>query len=227
MKLRALVTAVLLVASLIAPSASVVAASDINRFVYLGTAPAMGVSAYMGLGDAAATVGGSQSVWVAVGGSHFLDIIQVGAMVHPDGTRHFFAAWGRGVPNGADSLYIERDLGPTDRSWHSYTLTLSGSGGWWSMYIDGVWRLDVSDSFRNWYLGKTTVANEAEPPNARLGGTQSLPAQAQLARVLISGVWRLPATGSYGPNSWSVSGQSIPASTVWTFGPDWLKVWMP
>ena len=67
-------------------------------------------------------------------------LIQIGTL----GGR-YFAAWGNGVPNGAGSSYVQRDLGPTSPGWHVYALRnvrLGGHGpqpptrfgaGWWAV----------------------------------------------------------------------------------------------
>lgn len=217
-------------------SAPAGSAQGINRFVYLRTAPARGARAEIALGSMSVVgdglaagdpehprPGGSDSAWISVGGSHSLDIIQVGAMTLVDGSRVFFAAWGRGEPGAPGSLYAERYLGPVDRSWHTYELRLSDST--WIFLIDGTARLQVNDSFRNWPLGNTTIAVEAEPPNTLLGGTVTEPTQIRAARVLVVGAYRIPPGVSPGDFSWQMGGYAIPAETSSTFGPDWLKVW--
>ena len=101
-------------------------------------------------------------------------LIQIGTL----GGR-YFAAWGNGVPNGAGSSYVQRDLGPTSPGWHVYRVTLAG--GVWSLSIDGRVRVRVADTFRHWRLVYSQVQAEGDLPfgpatchyalrNVRLGG---------------------------------------------------------
>jgi hypothetical protein len=187
-------------------------AAEPNRWDFLSTGPSTGVHAHLALGAASR----GQAVYVSEGGSQYLDIIQVGAKIDLNGRRHLFAAWGRGVPNGAGSLYEERDLGTVGTGSHSYTLRLSS--GVWRMYVDGARRLSVPDAFRTWTTRSTHAANEAEWGGA-LGGTLSSPVRISGARVWRSGAWRLPAVGY-----WYSMASNTTNHTCDTFGNDWLKV---
>ena len=100
---------------------------------------------------------GHEAVWVAETGSAFLDIIQVGAM---DGD--LFYAYGRGVPNGAGSLYVERHLGRSGTGAHRYGLVLSQRI--WTLTIDGRTVARIADTFRTWRLRATQVMSEGELP---------------------------------------------------------------
>jgi hypothetical protein len=185
-----------------------------NRWDYLAAAAAFGVHAHLALG--AATVG--QGVYVSASGSQFLDIVQVGAKRDASG-RHLFAAWGRGVPNGVGSLYVEQDLGPVNTRSHAYTLRLIAAT--WVMSVDGAVRLRVPDTFRTWRIQSVKAANESETGGA-LGGTKTSPVRVALARVWRSGAWRLPAIGY-----WYSGGYRVPAATRESFGDDWMSVvWM-
>jgi hypothetical protein len=183
-----------------------------NRWDWLSAAPAFGVHAHLALG--AATPG--QGVYVSAGGSDLLDIIQVGAKRDATG-RHLFAAWGRGVPNGPDSLYVERDLGPVNSGLHAYTLRLVS--GAWRMFVDGTERLRVPDAFRSWRIRSVKAANESET-GGRLGGTKASPVRLLDVRAWRSGAWRLPVIGY-----WFSGGYRIPGATRDRFGDDWLRVW--
>lgn len=193
--------------------AGVALATPSNSWAYLRTGPATGVRAQLALGAAAAQRPGTQNVYVSVGGSRFLDIVQVGARVHADGTRHAFAGWGRGVPNGPGSLYEERDLGPVDRSWHTYELVLIN--GSWRMSIDGAVVLRVPDRFRDWTIRSAKAAVEAEY-QPWLGGALAMPARVKAARVY-RGAWMLPA--------WAEGMAYAPPETRDSWGRDWLRVW--
>src|SRR3990172_3306070 len=96
-----------------------------NSWLGLRSGPARGALAFC-------TVGASTgvSVWVAVGGSASLDIIQVGELTTSRGAR-FFAAYGRGEPRQPNSLYVEQDLGPAGDGYHKFTVRL----------LDGSWGL--------------------------------------------------------------------------------------
>jgi hypothetical protein len=196
---------------------NVAKAAEPNRFVYLNAPGAVGTRAQIALGAASP----GQAVFVSVGGSRFLDIIQVGAKVELNGRRHYFAAYGRGIPNGIGSLYVERDLGPVNRSWHRYEVRLSG--GTWRFVIDGTIRLRIADTFRDWSLRLNLVADEAEYGGA-LGGTTTLPVRIREARVFRGG-WTLPAFGAYGTHSWAQGGYRVPAGTRIAIGRDALTVW--
>ena len=133
---------------------------------------------------------GHEAVWVAETGSSFLDIIQVGAM---DGT--LFYAYGRGVPNGVGSLYVERHLGPSGTGPHRYGLALSAR--LWTLTIDGRTVARIPDTFRTWRLRATQVMAEGALPFG--------PARCDLP----AGVWHF---GGYGPQP------------VTDFGPAWWSV---
>ena len=132
---------------------------------------------------------GHEAVWVAETGTQFLDIIQVGAM---DGT--LFYAYGRGVPNAAGSLYVERHLGPSGTGAHRYGLSLAARV--WTLTVDGRVVARIPDTFRTWRLRQTQVMAEGDLPM----GTASCSAP---------GAWRF---GGYGPQP--------PV----TFGADWWRV---
>ena len=100
---------------------------------------------------------GPQSVWVAETGTQLLDIIQVGTI---DG--QFFYAYGRGTPNGAGSLYVEKRLGPSGTGWHTYAVVHSGAT--WTLTIDGRTVAVVSDTFRTWAFRATQVMAEGTLP---------------------------------------------------------------
>lgn len=100
---------------------------------------------------------GHQAVWVAQTGTRFLDIIQVGSM---DGD--LFYAYGRGVPNGEGSLYVEKHLGPSGTGPHRYGLSLSAHV--WTISIDGRTVARIPDAFRTWRLQDTQVMAEGELP---------------------------------------------------------------
>lgn len=132
---------------------------------------------------------GHQAVWVAETGTAFLDIIQVGSQ---DGT--LFYAYGRGVPNGPGSLYVERHLGPSGTGPHRYGLALYRRV--WTLTIDGRTVAQVPDTFRTWRLRATQVMAEGDLPF----GPASCSAQ---------GTWNF---GGYGPQP------------VTDFGATWWKV---
>ena len=100
---------------------------------------------------------GREAVWAAETGTRFLDIIQVGTL---DG--RYFAAWGNGVPNGAGSSYVQRDLGPTPAGAHVYRVALAAHV--WSLSIDGRVRVRVADGFRHWRLVYSQVQAEGSLP---------------------------------------------------------------
>ena len=185
-----------------------------NDWLGLRADPAPGVLARCALGTARSVDGGT-SVWAAVAGEQALDIIQVGARITPDGRRRFFAAWGRGVPNGVGSLYEERDLGATDRNAHKYTVQLIN--GAWSLSIDGSTRLRVPDTFRTWPMRSSQVQHETESAADPFGGTRANPVKCSRARTY-SGAWVLPA--------WSMVGYGAKAAAAQSaFGRDWFAVW--
>ena len=100
---------------------------------------------------------GPQAVWVAETGTQLLDIIQVGSI-----GGQFFYAYGRGVPNGAGSLYVEKRLGKSDTGWHTYGVTHAGAT--WTLTIDGRSVAVVSDTFRTWAFRATQVMAEGTLP---------------------------------------------------------------
>lgn len=208
--LRALGLAAVL-AALVAPGAL---AALPNHWAWLRADPATGVRAQLAIGAAAAQAPGYQNVYVSVGGSASLDIIQIGARVRSDGTRVMFAAWGRGEPNEPGSLYEERELGPVNRSWHTYELVLIN--GSWRMTIDAIIVLRVPDTFRTWTPMSAKAAAEAEA-QPWLGGSLDLPMRAQTARTWNGASWVTP--------TWYAGGYDIPAETMIEAGADWMKVW--
>ncbi len=120
---------------------------------------------------------GKQSVWIAETGTQFLDIIQVGSM---NGV--LFYAYGRGVPNGANSLYVEKHLGSSGSKWHYYSLILAAHV--WTITIDGSVVARISDAFRTWKLHQTQVMVEGDLPFGKA------------SCILPKGTWRV---GNYGP----------------------------
>ncbi len=135
---------------------------------------------------------GHESVWVAETGTAFLDIIQVGDL---DGT--LFYAYGRGVPNGPDSLYIERHLGPAGTGPHRYGVTLAAHR--WTLTIDGRIVARITDSFRTWRLHETQVMAEGILPFGRASCV------APAGRWYFGGYGPQPQWSILGPYSWSVS----------------------
>ncbi len=132
---------------------------------------------------------GHEAVWVAETGTDFLDIIQVGDM---DGS--LFLAYGRGVPNGQGSLYVERHLGPAGTGPHRYGLSLAART--WTLTIDGRVVAQIPDSFRTWRLRATQVMAEGDLPFGA-------------ASCSAAGAWHF---GGYGPQP------------VRSFGADWWSV---
>ena len=156
----------------------------------------------------------SSSVWVAVAGGNFLDIVQVGAQVTPDG-RRFFAAYGRGTPHGPDSLYVEEDLGPADARSHAYEVSLVDAE--WTFSIDGAVRLTVPDTFRTWQARWTEVATETSGRDDLLGGTKLRPVACSGARAL-HGTWQT--------ESWAFFGYGAKAAAARSrFGSDRFAIW--
>ena len=207
------VAALLLFASIVPVAAA--ATLQPNNFLGLRAAAADSVSAVCSLG-AARPEGGSVSVWVGVGGTAFLDIVQVGIVARPRGTR-FFAAHGRGSPNGPNSLYVEHDLGPADALPHSLRAALAR--GTWSFAIDGRVRLTVPDGFRTWPLRTVQVMHETEAATDQMGGTPTNPALCRRAR------W---GNGSPRPGQWQFGGYgSTAASVMCVAGSDWFAAWRP
>jgi hypothetical protein len=186
----------------------------LNRHEWLTTyeTGVSGVHAHI----AAGAMGVGQCAFVSRGGTEFLDIIQIGVKRVSTTSWRIFAAWGRGIPNGPNSLYIEQDLGPTDTASHTYTLRLSGRN--WYLYANGVLKLTVPDTFRTWAIQNSKVVNETET-GENLGGTVTYPVKITKARVYRSGAWRLPNEG------WSEGGWKVPSNTRITMGEDWLTIW--
>ena len=98
---------------------------------------------------------GPQAVWVAEAGTQMLDIIQVGSV-----GGQFFYAYGRGVPTGAGSLYVEKHLGRSGTGWHTYGVTHAGAS--WTLTINGRSVAVVSDTFRTWAFHQTQVMAEGD-----------------------------------------------------------------
>ena len=133
---------------------------------------------------------GHQAVWVAETGTQMLDIIQVGTW---DGT--LFYAYGRGVPNGPGSLYVEKHLGPSGAGPHRYGLTLAARV--WTLTVDGRAVARIPDTFRTWSLRASQVMAEGDLPFG-------------------------PASCSLPPGTWNVGGYGPwPPSD---FGADWWSV---
>ena len=132
---------------------------------------------------------GHEAVWVAETGTQYLDIIQVGTV---SGT--LFYAYGRGVPNGAGSLYREVHLGPSGTGPHRYGLALRAHV--WTLTIDGRVVARIPDTFRDWRLRQTQVMAEGDLPFGAASCTSV-------------GAWHF---GGYGPQPRA------------TFGTDWWRV---
>lgn len=164
-----------------------------NEWLGLRTGAADGVEARCALGDATG-IDRSVSTWVAVGGSRFLDVIQVGAMATPAGHR-FFAAYGRGEPGVQGSLYVEVDLGPSDGLPHRFGLLLADDV--WHLSIDGETRLRLVDTFRSWPIVSAQVMHEAEGERDDIGGTVERPVVCTHARV-VRGTWTRPSWELWG-----------------------------
>ena len=131
---------------------------------------------------------GHEAVWVAETGTQYLDIIQVGVM---DG--RFFYAYGRGVPNGAGSLYREVHLGPSGTGPHRHGLSLASRV--WTITIDGRVVVRISDTFRTWRLRQTQVMAE---------GTTFGPAACVSAGRWYFGGYGPQPRSSFGANWWRV-----------------------
>jgi hypothetical protein len=129
---------------------------------------------------------GHQAVWVAQTGTAFLDIIQVGTM---DG--EWFYAYGRGVPNGPGSLYVERHLGASGTGRHLYGVTLEAKV--WTLTIDGRVVAVIPDTFRTWRLRATQVMAEGDLPFG--SASCSFPA----------GSWTYGGYGPQPPNSFGAT----------------------
>ena len=158
---------------------------------------------------------GTDSVWSAVTGTASLDIVQVGSLHAATGNR-WFAAYGRGEPGATGSAYTQVDLGPdTDSFANKYTVQLIA--GSWSFSIDGVTRLRVSDTFRNWTIRAAQVQNEVETVEP-MGGTAAAKTFCVNARAHSTAGWSLPA--------WSFQGVGPSAGSAATAqGADWFRVW--
>ena len=132
---------------------------------------------------------GHEAVWVAETGTQYLDIIQVGSM---DG--ELFYAYGRGVPNGPGSLYVERHLGPSGTGPHRYGVTLAAHT--WTLTIDDRVVARIPDTFRTWRLRATQVMAE---------GTTFGPAACRLpvGRWYFGGYGPQPLT-DFGLNWWKI-----------------------
>jgi len=161
-----------------------------NRWLFLQADPARGVKA---------EVKSSRLTYVSIGGSQFLDIVQVG-------TRYgrLFAAWGSGIPNDAGSSYTERDLG-VSKGWHTFRVRLRQ--GIWRLAVDGQVLLRIPDTFRHWKIRSAQAAVETET-----GGPMS--GHIRRARTYHHG-WRLP--------TWTQHGYRA-GSTPFSAGVDWLEV---
>lgn len=200
----ALVVVTLLASIVVGALTPVLAAAAAPAFAYpnqwlgLRADGGRGASATCALGGSA-SADRSVSTWVAVGGTAFLDVIQIGAMATPAG-RHFFAAYGRGEPGRPGSLYVERNLGPADSLPHTYELRLDGSS--WTLAIDGTARLVVDDGFRTWHMRSVQVMTEAEGARDMIGGIDQDPVRCRDARAYMR-TWTRPAwmlTG-FGPSA--------------------------
>jgi hypothetical protein len=109
-----------------------------------------------------------QSVWIAQTGTALLDIIQVGTV-----NGRYFYAYGRGVPNGPGSLYVEKDFGSAGTGPHTYRIQLESAidynrlnitGAVWLLTIDGIPVARISDSFRTWKIRHTQIMTEGDLP---------------------------------------------------------------
>ena len=186
-----------------------------NTFVYMHSTSTKGVRADIAIGSGVEW----DNVHVMVGGTGFLDIVQIGVRMTATGPR-IFAANGHGNPNEPGSDYREWDLGPTSHGWHTAVVVWDGAH----------WRLDFNNERKltldkqAWAVRSSRVVAESESPATRLGGTGAYPMRARNARERRLGAWRLPATGSNGRNSWNVGGYAVPAATRYTFGVDFLNV---
>lgn len=147
------------------------------------------------------------SVWAGIGGSAFLDIIQIGAVARPDGSRRWFAAWGRGEPNAPGSAYTERDLGPADTLAHKYTVQLIG--GRWALSIDGRTRATVPDTL-GWQVRSAQLQDETEGTGDPLTGAQCSGARVYAGRWTV-GTWYPGGSGS------------LAAVTPMDSGADWFR----
>jgi hypothetical protein len=152
-----------------------------------------------------ATAGsGRSSVWAAIAGGASLDIVQIGAIIGPTG-RRYFAAYGRGEPNAAGSLYVERDLGAANPGTHQYSAILLA--GTWYLSIDGAVRMTIPDTFRTWVIRSSQVATETEA-GAPIGGTAANPVSCST-----NGAWTF------------VGGGPEAGSAQETFGSNWFRAW--
>jgi len=121
------------------------------------------------------------SVWAAVGGTQFLDIVQIGTL-----EGRYFAAWGSGYPYQPNSYYKQVDLGESTPGPHRYTVWLKPSG-WW-LYIDQKVRVVVPDDFRRWKVRSRQLQTETNSPADHFGpGTW--------CRARTGGGWHLTANG--------------------------------
>ena len=178
-----------------------------NQWLGLRAEGPAAVAASCALGGAA-SADRSVSAWVAVTGSRFLDIIQVGVMATPV-RRHFFLAYGNGEPGLASSSYVERDLGPADAMAHAFAVELDGSA--WLLSIDGRVVGRVGDGFRTWAIRSVQVATESEGVGDVIGGTPLEPVWCARARARTAdgsgstrlARWRMPAWQlfGYGPSA--------------------------
>ena len=171
--------AVLVVVVLESGEVGRVSAATTNQWLGLRAEGPTAVAASCALGGATST-DLSVSAWVAVTGSRFLDIIQVGVMVDPAG-RHFFVAYGNGEPGTPGSSYVERDLGPADALAHAFRVELNGSE--WLLSIDGRVVGRIGDGFRTWPIRSVQVATESEGAGDAIGGTRSQPVWCSRARA--------------------------------------------
>ena len=129
---------------------------------------------------------GPQAVWIGETGTQYLDIMQIGTM-----NGQYFYAYGRGVPNGANSLYVQKYIGKANAAPHHYSLSLSSHI--WKLSIDNKVVATISDTFRTWSIRETQVMVEGTLPFNHASCTSQ-------------GYWYF---GGYGPQ---------PASTITTNG---------
>lgn len=176
-----------------------------NDFLGLRAAPSNGVLAYCSLSPQKATP--RAAVWVGIGGSASLDIVQIGSIADANG-RHFFAAYGQGEPNAAGSLYREVNLGPADSLAHKFTVQMAN--GQWSLSIDGRTKLRVAPLA--WTPRGSEVFAETEP-----GGTV-MPASACRSARTLTTRWAMPTWGLFG------YGAAAAQATV-TEGADWFRIY--
>ena len=134
---------------------------------------------------------GPQYVWIGIGGTQYLDIIQVGVI-----GQTLFYAYGSGVPNGVNSNYTEIHLGNAGTGSHSYSITFVRPT--WTIKIDGRVVASVNDSFRTWLLRSSQTM--AEGTAFRSSGCTVAGTRWQMS----SYGYNEPPTFNFGTNWWSI-----------------------